>query len=195
MGGGCPWSPQQITWTPRPSSQSRKVSRVGPGTVQTSSQTIRRGMNFCPILSGVHSIGRSCGRSGPGRPWSASFWPGDWSGRRRGDLSGGRARSLTWFCRCPHRCLGSSSGASAAGRRGAARSWKRGPICVCFANYIIRLGEIGCMFHGHVELLVLITPFGWGDRGKVLLPEQTGNAHPAVAFFHGYESLNPFKPP
>ena len=23
------------------------------------------------------------------------------------------------------------------------------------------------MFHGHVELLVLTTPLGWGDRGKV----------------------------
>ena len=56
IGGGCPWSPQQMTWTPRPSSQSRKVSRVGRGTVQTSSQIITRGMNFCPILSGVHSV-------------------------------------------------------------------------------------------------------------------------------------------
>ena len=55
-GGGCPWSPQQMTWTPRPSSQSRKVSRVGRGTVQTSSQMIKRGMNFCSILSGIHSV-------------------------------------------------------------------------------------------------------------------------------------------
>ena len=78
--GGCPWSPQQMTWTPRPSSQARKVSRVGRGTVQTSFQMITRGMNFCPILSGVHSVGHSigsCGRSGPGRPWPASLWPGD----------------------------------------------------------------------------------------------------------------------
>ena len=52
------------------------------------------------------------------------------------------------------------------------------------------------MFHGHAELLVLVTPLGWGERGKVLLPEQTGNAHDpaAVAFFHGHVSLNPFKP-
>ena len=28
----------------------------GAGTVQTSSQMITRGMNFCPILSGVHSV-------------------------------------------------------------------------------------------------------------------------------------------
>ena len=27
-----------------------------------------------------HSNGRSCGRSGPGRPWPASLWPGDGSG-------------------------------------------------------------------------------------------------------------------
>ena len=54
--GGCPWSPQQMTWTPRPSSQSREVSRVGRATVETSSQMITRGMNFCPILSGVHSV-------------------------------------------------------------------------------------------------------------------------------------------
>ena len=61
------------------------------------------------------------------------------------------------FAAAPRRRLGSSSGASTAGRRGAARCWERGPFCVC---YTIRLGEVGCMFHGHVELLVLITPLG-----------------------------------
>ena len=84
IGGGCPWSPQQMTWTPRPSSQPRKVSRVGRGTVQTSSQMITWRMYFCPILSGVHSTGhfngRSCGRSGSGGPWPASLWPGGGSG-------------------------------------------------------------------------------------------------------------------
>ena len=71
---------------------------------------------------------------------------------------------------------------------------------VLFCCFVVRLGEVGCMFHGHVELLVLVTPLGWGDRGKVFLPEQTGKAHDryevtaAVAFFHGHESLNPFKP-
>ena len=38
------------------SSQSRKVSRVGRGTVQTSSQMITQGIHFCPILSGVQSV-------------------------------------------------------------------------------------------------------------------------------------------
>ena len=53
------------------------------------------------------------------------------------------------------------------------------------------------MFHGHVELLVLVTRLGWGDRGKVLIPEQTGNAHDryevtaAVAFFMGMKASTP----
>ena len=54
--GQLPWLPQQMSWTPRPSSQSRKVYRVGQGTVQTSSQMITWGTNFCPILSGVQSV-------------------------------------------------------------------------------------------------------------------------------------------
>ena len=95
--------------------------------------------------------------------------------------------------------LGSSNGASTAGRRGAARcgAGREVLFCVC---YIIRLGKVGSMFHGHVELLVqsssmlhavLITPLGWGDRGKVLLrSKQETQSH----FFHGYESLNSFKP-
>ena len=33
-----------------------EVGRVGQGTVQTSSQMITRGTNFCPILSGVQSV-------------------------------------------------------------------------------------------------------------------------------------------
>ena len=63
-------------------------------------------------------------------------------------------------------------------RRGAGRE-------VLYCCLIVRLGEVRCMFHGHVALLVLITPLGWRDRGKVLFPEQTGNAHDsaAVAFF------------
>ena len=105
-------------------------------------------------------------------------------------ITGGRTRSLTWFCRCLRRRLGSSSCASTAGV--VARCWRRVLFCVCFANYIIRLGEVGCMFHGHEELLVLITILSWGDRGKVLLlPSKHGTqSH----FFHGYESFNPFKP-
>ena len=42
--------------TAPPSSQSRKVSRMRRGTVKTSSQMITQGLNFCPILSGVHSV-------------------------------------------------------------------------------------------------------------------------------------------
>ena len=49
------------------------------------------------------SSGRSCDRSGPGRPWPAFLWPGDGSGWRRGGFWYGRARSLAWFCRCPPR--------------------------------------------------------------------------------------------
>ena len=58
-------------------------------------------------------------------------------------------------------------------RRGAGREVL---FCVCFANYIIRLGEVSCMFHGHVMLLVLITPLGWADRGKVLLSSKKGSS-------------------
>ena len=32
------------------------------------------------------------------------------------------------------------------------------------------------MFHGPVMLLVLITPLGWADRGKVLLPSKQGSS-------------------
>ena len=98
------------------------------------------------------------------------------------------------FCRCSRHRLGSSSGASTAGRRGAVRRGAGSEVLFCCLK--VRLGEVGCMFHGHVELLVLVTLLGWGDRVKVLLPEQTGNAHDpaAVAFFHGHESFNPFKP-
>ena len=52
---------------------------------------------------------RSCDRSGHGRPWLASLWPGDGSGWRRGGFWYGRARSLAWFCRCPRRRLGNSA--------------------------------------------------------------------------------------
>ena len=85
-----------------------------------------------------HPFGRPVGlaapaeetdRSGPGRPWPASLWPGDGSGWRWGGFWYGRALSLAWFCRCPRRRLGSSSGASTAGQRGAARCWEEGSYC------------------------------------------------------------------
>ena len=90
------------------------------------------------------------------------------------------------FAAAPRRRLGSSRGASKAGRRGAARCWERDPfLCFC---YISRLGEVGCMFHGHVELLVLIPPLGWGDRRKVLLPSKQGTqSH----FFMGMKASTP----
>ena len=71
-------------------------------------------------------------------PWSASLWPGDGLGGRRGDHSGGGAQSLAWFCRSPRRRLGSSSGASTAGRRGAARCWERGPFLCLLYNHAWR---------------------------------------------------------
>ena len=62
---------------------------------------------------------------------------------------------------------------------------------VLFCCLKIRVGEVGCMFHGHVELLILVTPLGWGDRWKALLQSKLGTqSH----FFHRFESLNPFKP-
>ena len=36
--------------------------------------------------------------------------------------------SLTWFCRCPRRRLGSSADVGSGDRRGAARRWERGPF-------------------------------------------------------------------
>ena len=67
-------------------------------------------------------------------------------------------------------------------RRGAGREVL---FCVC---YIIRLGEVGCMFHGHIELFFLITPLGWGDRGKVHLPSKQGmQSH----FFMGMKASTP----
>ena len=44
------------------------------------------------------------------------------------------------------------------------------------------------MFHGLVELLVFITPLGWGDRGKILLPSKQGmQSH----FFMGMKASTP----
>ena len=96
--GSCPWSPQQMTWASRPSSQSRKVSRVGRNIVQTSSQMITWEWTSAPSFQAStpsgHSIGRSCGRSGPRRPRPASLWPGDGSGEYEGiSLAEERERS------------------------------------------------------------------------------------------------------
>ena len=79
-----------------------------------------------------------------------------------------------------------------AGRRGARGAGTEILYCVC---YVVRLGEEGCMVHGHIKLLALVTPLTWGDRRKALLPEQAGTAHDptAVALFLAHESLNPSK--
>ena len=108
------------------------------------------------------------------------------------DLSGGRARSLAWFCRCPRRRLGSSSGASTAGRRGAERCWERGPFLLPYSPawrgrlHVPRACRAPRPYH----------TIGLGRPREGTPLEQTGNAHDpvAVALFHGYESLNPFKP-
>ena len=65
-------------------------------------------------------------------------------------------------------------------------------FCVC---YVGRLSDVGCMFHGHLELLALVTPVTWSDRRKLLLPEQAGTAHDptAIVLFLAHESLNPSK--
>ena len=152
-----------------------KVSRVGRGTVQTLSQMITREMNFRPIHSGVHSVfGQAMGR---GEDEGISL-------AEELDCSRGftAAPTAAYVAQTVPRQR------VVVARRGA---WRE----VLFCCLIVRLGEVGCMLHGHVELLVVITPLGWGDRGKVLFPEQTGNANDpaAVAFFHGHDSLNPFK--
>ena len=47
---------QRISSTPRLSRQSRSVSMICRGTVQTSSHIMTRGMNFWPIRSGAKSF-------------------------------------------------------------------------------------------------------------------------------------------
>ena len=37
---------------------------------------------------------------------------------------------------------------------------------VLFRTDVVRLGEVGCVFHRHVEAIALVTPLGWGpSRG------------------------------
>ena len=132
-------------------------------------------MNFRPILSGVHSVfGQAMGR-----------------GEDEGISLAEELDCSRGFAAAPAAAYVAQTVPRqrvVVARRGAGRE-------VLFCCLIVRLGEVGCMLHGHVELLVVITPLGWGDRGKVLFPEQTGNANDpaAVAFFHGHDSLNPFK--
>lgn len=42
---------------------------------------------------------------------------------------------------------------------------------VLFNLDVVKLGEVGSMLHGHMDLLALFTPLCWGDRGKVLYLE------------------------
>ena len=73
----------------------------------------------------------------------------------------GRTRSLAWFCRCPRRRIGSSADAGSGDRRGAARRGAGSEVL--FRTDVVRLGEVGCVFHWHVEALALVTPLGWGN--------------------------------
>ena len=80
--------------------------------------------------------------------------------------------------------LGSSSGASSAGRRGATRCWERGPfMCLLCKLY-------NQAWRGRLHVPRPYHAIGLGRPREGTPPEQTGNAHPAVALFHGYESLN-----
>ena len=152
-----------MTWTPRPSSQSRKVSRIGRGTVHISSQMITRGTNFCPILSGVHSVWPLQqkllrDRSEPGRPESAFLSPGGGSGSRQGNSS-------RVVLPEPRRRSSSSSGASTAGHRSAARRGAVERLWPRQGTDVFRPGEVGRMFLGHKDLLALVAPLARGDRG------------------------------
>ena len=34
---------------------------------------------------------------------------------------------------------------------------------VLFRTDVVRLGEVGCVFHRHVEALALVMPLAWGN--------------------------------
>ena len=74
-------SPQQMTWTPRPSRQLRNSFQVGAVHCADLVTDDHTGNELLPHPFRrplcLATIGRSCCRSGPGRPWFASFWPGD----------------------------------------------------------------------------------------------------------------------
>ena len=55
---------------------------------------------------------------------------------------------------------------------------------VHFCCFVVRLGEVGCMFHRHVEALALVKPLGWGNpiswwpRGRLVVVGETDAAMP-----------------
>ena len=116
---------QGIRSTPRLSRQSRSVSMICRGTVQTSSHIMTRGMNFWPIRSGAQSF-RPLHRK---KLWYVcAFTPlprislaSRCVGVNTGSFSPGRALSLSWLFRCLRRRSASSVGALSAYHRIAAR--------------------------------------------------------------------------
>ena len=180
---GCPWSPQQMTWTHRPSSQSRKVS-CGAGYCADLVPDDYTGNELLP-----HPFERPLCLATPAEeavvglaPLARISFAKRWVGVKTRDSSGGRARSLAWFCRCPRHLSGSSSDASTAGRRGAARRGAGSEVLFCC--FVVRLSGVGCMFHGHVELPTLVTPLGWGGRGKVPPSPKKQDAHMSSPQLH-----------
>ena len=65
---------------------------------------------------------------------------------------------------------------------------------VLFRTDVVRLGEVGCVFHRHVEAIALVTPLGWGnpiswwDRGCLVVAGETDAAIVCV------EVLRPSQP-
>ena len=55
---------------------------------------------------------------------------------------------------------------------------------VHFRTDVVRLGEVGCVFHRHVEAIALVTPLGWGNplswwpRGCPVVAGETDAAIP-----------------
>ena len=55
---------------------------------------------------------------------------------------------------------------------------------VPFCCFVVRLGEVGCVFHRHVEALTLVAPLGWGNpilwwpRGCLVVVGETDAAMP-----------------
>ena len=147
-----------MTWTPRPSSQFPEwggvLCRPHPRWSHREWTSV---LSFRASSLSGHSSGRSCDRSGPGRPWPASLSADSGSGWGREGWNGGRAWLPEWFYRCPCRRLGSSSSASTAGHRGAARCWESVPFCFWCSQ------AWGGRFHGHIELLTLVPPLARGD--------------------------------
>ena len=62
LGGGCPWSPQQMTWTPRPSSQSRRFPEWGGALCRPRPRWSHGERISVPSFQASSPFGRSSGR-------------------------------------------------------------------------------------------------------------------------------------